>query len=490
MNQLFLCYRRAGAQTAKLFSFYMRRNHPEIQVWYSDRENEGNYSLDIPELMRVSYGVILFLSSGFTKGFLDKQGRINANSYRSSQGEECITVQEIIEIEKNLQKRSNFELHIINLDGAVFSKHDQCVLETVFQQAGILTKDSISHFSQRNHNAFYTARDHEELFFDKMIRAYLPNTNQISIQGNFSVGNYTTTVDILCWDCHQFILPENISFELENEEIPLYDRIERTPIQGEVLHQDDDILSAVRFEQGLTTNEEKKSIRLFCKISKYHLFRKALDLWDQNGFKMSMAISQYLNDKEEHRKYPIPNAIGLAMMVVTADNKLVFSKRSSKRRVRSNEFDCSIVEGLLPAVCKETGNNRISYDYSMRNYIKLECKRAFCEEICLDQYIETCLFGLILDRKYGQWNIVGLIRSSLTSQQIRALHPIRDDTTEVNRLYFVDYLTEKGERNLSSVKDALMLYNKEGFWDTALTVLCGSLIVLGFKQNEINSLYE
>ena len=127
MNQLFLCYRRAGAQTAKLFSFYMRRNHPEIQVWYSDLESESNYSLDVPKLIRMSYGAVVFVSKGFTKGFLDKQGRINANCYRSLQSEECVTVQEIIEIERNLQLRSNFELHIINLDGAVLGidiRHD------------------------------------------------------------------------------------------------------------------------------------------------------------------------------------------------------------------------------------------------------------------------------------------------------------------------------------------------------------------------------
>ena len=490
MQQLFLCYRRPGAQTAKLFSFYMRRNHPEIQVWYSDRETEGNFTLDVPELIRMSYGAVIFVTNGFTQDFLSEDGYINANQYRTTHGEECVTVQEIIEIERNLQERSEFELHIINLDGATLGEKDQAVLEKVFEQAGILSENSVAHFSQRNYNAFYTARDHEELFFDRMIGAYLPNNTQLAIQGNYSIGNYTTTVDVLCWDCKQYILSKNITFELEYEDIPLYDRIERTPLRGEELRQDDDILSVVRFDQGLTTNEELKYINLLCRISKYHLFKKALDLWDRNGFKMSSEIARYLNGEEEQRRYTIPNAMGLALMVVTKDDKLVFSRRSSKRRVRSNEFDCSIVEGLIPTVDKEVGGVFTSYDYTMENYIDLECKRAFYEEICVDPNISTSLFGLILDRKYGQWNLVGMIRSSLTSRQIQILHPTRDDTTEANRLYYVDYMNSKGERDLTAIKDAIQLYKKAGLWDTALTVLCGTLTILGYNQDEINMLCE
>ena len=101
MQQLFLCYRRSGAQTAKLFSFYMRRKYPQIRVWYSDLEPEGNYKLNIPDLIGGSYGVVIFLSRDFTKGFLDRNGNINTNSDGEKPSEECITVQEIIEERDN-----------------------------------------------------------------------------------------------------------------------------------------------------------------------------------------------------------------------------------------------------------------------------------------------------------------------------------------------------------------------------------------------------
>lgn len=490
MHQLFLCYRRLGAQTAKLFSFYMKKNHPEIDVWYSDKEREGNYSLDVPELLRNSYGAVVFISKNFTEGFLDKNGNINLNRYRSEYGRECVTALEIIEIEKNMQSRNDFELHVINLDGEKLSKKDRKVLETVFAKAGILRPESVTRFAERNYNAFDTARDHEDSFFGRMMGAYLPNDIETFVKGNLSIGNENTTIDVLCWDCRDFISPGHIAFELEGADIPYYDKIEAAPFKGEPLSQDDDILSVVQFEQSLTTNEEKKHLLMRCKLSKYHLFKKALDLWDKNGFSMSREIASYLNAEEDDRLYPIPNAMGLALMVLTSDNKLVFSRRSTKRKVRSHEFDCSIVEGLLPVVDKTLAGKKVHYDFTDPNYIQKECWRAFCEEICASEEKDLTieLFGLVLDRKYGQWNFVGLIRSALTSAQIASRHPTRDDTTEKNELFYVGYLSKDGAPSIDPVRERVRLYRQDGFWDMALAVLFGTLTVLGFSREEIDSL--
>lgn len=488
MQHLFLCYRREGAQTAKLLSFYMRRNHPEIQVWYSDKETESNYALNAAELLRSSYGVVIFLSRNFTKGFLDAGGKINTRTFRGKLCEECVTVQEIIEIERNLQTRKDFELHIVNLDEARLSISEQKTLESVFRQAGILQPDSVAHFAQRNFNPFHTAYEAEDAFFDRMIASYLPNATASLVRGNFFVGAYSTKVDVLCWDYKRFIDPRNITFSLSVADTPLYDRIEMTPLRTAPLAQDDDVLAVAQFEQGLTTNEESKYLHIECKICKYHLFKKALDLWDRNGFCMSREIAQYLNAQEEQRVYPIPNAMGLALMVITADHKLVFSRRSSKRRVRSGQFDCSIVEGLLPEVKKAVGGKEADYGFTTPGYIEKECVRAFCEEICADSRLEAQIYGLILDREYGQWNFIGAIRTALTFSEIQARHATRDDTTETNWLYPVDYLDAAGNRSLAAVRDALMLFKKDGFWDTALTVLCGTLLALGFTQEEVNGL--
>ncbi len=462
----------------------MQRNHPEIPVWYSDRKFEGNYSLDVQELIRASYGAVLFLHKGFTNGFL-VDGRINMNSGRDRWSEECVTVHEIIEIEKAIQTRSGFELHTVNLDGEALSAADQKKLEAVFAQAGILTPESVARYAQRNINPFFTARDHEDAFFDRMVCDWMPLSALREVQGNFRFGSSATTVDVLCWDCRQFIAPENIRFALYSGALSLYRRIEAARLQGAPPKQDDDVLSVVQFSQGLTSVEERKTLRFSFIKGKYHLFKKALDLWDRNGFEMSREIMRCLNDEEGSRMYPIPNAMGLALMVVTADRKPVFSRRSRQRGVRSGEFDCSIVEGLIPEVNPRT-DGAARYDYTAPDYIRRECARAFCEEICVEDSPETSLFGLVLDKKYGQWSLTGLVRSRLTAQEIQALHPTRRDTTETNTLYFVDLFDAAGRGDLSAVGNALRLYKRDGMWDTALAALFGSLLLLGFGQDEIN----
>ncbi|MBO4290072.1 MAG: hypothetical protein J5865_08260 [Lachnospiraceae bacterium] len=490
MKQLFLCYRREGAQTAKLFSFYMKKNHPEINVWYSDKEREGNYSLDPPSLIRDSYGAVIFLSENFTKGFLDKNGNINLNRYRSEYGRECPTVLEIIEIEKNLQSRDDFELHIVNLNGAKFTKKERKILETVFSKAGILRPDSVTRFAERNMNSFETAKDHEDAFFDRMIGAYLPSSIEAFVKGDLSIGSCNTTIDVLCWDCTDFISPDHIVYELDGTDIPLYDKIEAAAFSGAPVTQDDDVVSVVQYEQSLTTNEEKKHLKISFKLSKYHLFKKALELWDKNNFSMSKEIAGYLNSPEDDRYYPIPNAMGLALMVLSSDNKLVFSRRSTKRKVRSHEFDCSIVEGLLPVVDKKLNGQRVCYDFTDPSYIRKECWRAFCEELCAadESSMTVSLFGLILDRKYGQWNWIGLIRSDLKASEIEERHPTRDDTTEKNTLYFIDYLDQNGKPCIGPIRETVQLFRQDGLWDTALAVLYGTLTILGFSREEIDDL--
>jgi hypothetical protein len=444
----------------------------------------------VQNLLRSSYGAVIFVSKNFTAGFLDKNGRINANHYRTEKGPECVTVYEIIEIERNLQERDGFELHIVNLDGTVFNKKDNMILESVFRQAGILKDDSVAHFVQRNLNPFYTARDHEDSFFNRMVGSYLPNDISVISHGNLGIGNYTTTIDTLCWDTKQFIQADQIVFELEGCDLPLYDKIEYSPFHSEPLSQDDDVVSVVQFEQSLTSNEERKHLLMRCKLIKYHLFKKTLDLWDRNGFSMTKEIARFLNSDEDTRLYPIPNAMGLALMVVSSDNKLVFSRRSTKRRVRSNEFDCSIVEGLLPFVDKTVGGEKVSYSYADPDYIQNECRRAFCEEICAANDLIVNLFGLILDRKYGQWNLAGLIRTGLTSEQIKARHATRDDTTEKNRLYFVDYTDTDGALTIAPIRDAIKLFRQDGLWDTALAVVFGTLSALGFDRETIDTVLQ
>jgi hypothetical protein len=46
-KDVFLCYRRRGAQTAKLFKQYLEEKRFPGSIWYSDVEVNGDYAIDV-----------------------------------------------------------------------------------------------------------------------------------------------------------------------------------------------------------------------------------------------------------------------------------------------------------------------------------------------------------------------------------------------------------------------------------------------------------
>ena len=174
--------------------------------------------------------------------------------------------------------------------------------------------------------------------------------------------------------------------------------------------------------------------------------------------------------------------MGLALFVVTSDGYLVFSRRSENRRIRTGEYDCSIVEGLKPIV-----NDYSIYD---DDYLVNECKRAFEEEVCTHfDGSRTILHGVVLDRAYGQWNAIGTIETPLTSKEISHLHSVRNDTYEKNDLFMVPVLNGDTFES-SNLRMCLKRFRRVGFWDMALTALYATLRYLGAADDDLAGLLE
>ena len=69
---VFICYRRYTAQTAKLFKKYLVKHHFSGEVWYSDSEVYGNYKSDPSDLISSAECAIIFIDPKFTDGFCIK----------------------------------------------------------------------------------------------------------------------------------------------------------------------------------------------------------------------------------------------------------------------------------------------------------------------------------------------------------------------------------------------------------------------------------
>ena len=234
------------------------------------------------------------------------------------------------------------------------------------------------------------------------------------------------------------------------------------------------MISVTAVSSELSDNTENMRVTIEYKLIKYTLFRKTIELLKAGDSGLHGEIDTY-NSEEDCFK--VPNAMGLAFMVITSDNYFIFTQRSLQRNIRSGEPDCSIVEGLKPEVKQ---GDAVEYDIDTDDFIGKEIKRGFQEEICgewRDDNIVT-VHGITLDKDYAQWNIIGVIQTSLTAAEIERAHPKRHDSYEKNRLIPIEFCPN----NSRKLQQALAGFLDEGMWDTALAVLYGALARMGIAD--------
>lgn len=465
-TDLFLMYRRYGAQTAKLFRKYFKKRKFPGEVHFSDLELKGNYKKDIVSLASTAKACIIFIDENFTQNFL------------SNEGLECITALEIVEFAKRKIVDPNFEIYTIYLDrNTGFTIEEVEIIKKLFKKAGIIEFDKAAdEITQCNQTFFKTMTDDEEDFANKIYVELLNNTFYAANKpkGNFFFGSKATYVDVVLWDEHNGIVPQNINFWLDTNEIDFYNQVKNTRIFLKEEVQNNQMISFVGQNTTLSDNTENKLIDIRYKIIDYKLFHKVITA--RNELNVDKLLANY-NWKTD--KYIIPNAMGLAFTVITSDKKIILSSRSSQRSIRPNEYDCSIVEGL------SLSKNNIDDD----DYLIKEIIRGYCEEICDDaKDLMIKVNGIVLDKNYGQWNIVGTIKTPYTKAQIEAFHALRNDTYEINDLFYIDVTDEYGNLSIESLKENLLPYIRKQMWDMAKVSIYAALVELGFSKEDIDKL--
>ena len=454
-TDIFLCYRRAGAQTAKLFKKYLEKENFSADIWYSDLENHGHLIKDIPSLIGSAQSAVLFIDKNFTYNF---------------DSEECITALEIIEIVKRACADPNFRIFevFLNRDDHEFTNEEKSalarILKTMEQHLSVLTK--------RNALAFNIYSDDEENLAKKLIPHLLPpEYYEKSIRpGSFSFGHIPTYVDIAFCDFKKNIELNDVAFSIDNRTIKTYRDIQRFPFSEKREIQNNTMISFVGADVVLSDDEENKTVLVRYQTIKYDLFNKTIQLMGMAQLGLWKIISNY---QLEDEAFLIPNAMGLSLMVVTADQKLLLTKRSTQRVIRSAQYDVSIVEGLKIEGIDED------------NYLESEIIRAYNEEICeTTSALDIHCSALVLDKEYAQWNFVGTIFTQQTSEDILRTHATRDDTYERNEIIFVP--CEKNvEEKVAIMRKYLSRFIHGKMWGMGLFTLYSTLRILGFSEAEI-----
>lgn len=395
---------------------------------------------------------------------------IDQNFTYNLESDECITALEIIEIVKRVCTDPAFPLFLIflNRDNHEFTNEEQNILARVLKT----TEQHHSVLTKRNAITFNTYSDDEEKLVRKLMPQLLPpeyHEKNISL-GNFSFGYIPTYVDVAFCDFKKNIGLDAITFSIDNRPIKTYRDIQRFPFSERREIQNNTMISFVGADITLSDNDEAKMVFVRYQAIKYELFNKTIQLMRIAQLGLWQKISNY---QLEDEVFLIPNAMGLSLMVVTADQKMIFTKRSSQRVIRPAQYDVSIVEGLKIEGIDED------------NYIESEIIRAYNEEICeTTASLDIHCTALVLDKEYAQWNFVGTIFTEQTSDDIRRIHATRGDTYEKNDIFFVSY-AQNVEKRVAIMQKTLSRFIQGKMWGMGLFTLYSTLRVLGFSETEI-----
>lgn len=470
-TDVFLCYRQAGAQTAKLFKRYLMKTNFQGKVWYSNEEYLGNYKNDIDDLIQHAEAIVVFIDNDFTKGFL-----------QSGKSIECITELEFINIVKKQLSDIPAQLFTVYLDRQGFTENEIAVLETTLKEYRVGNAvEALKLITQNNQILFSTRSDYEEILFDRIQTALSKKLNYAidHVVGNFYFGTMPTTVDVVLWDVERGIDINSVHFELDSKRIPFYCKVQNARSNILFEGQNNQMISMLGFDAVLSDDFEEKTVYIKYQTIEYELFYKCLKLWNQLDCEKMISLYDWKKDL-----YSVPNAMGMSFMVITSDEKLLFTRRSELRSVRSNEYDCSIVEGLKPISLDQFGNE---YSINEENYLEREILRAFREEVCSVDSIKVKVCGLVLDKKYGQWNLIGTIRTDYTADDIKRLHSTRADTYEATYIEFAEY-TIDGELSIVPLKKYIEKYIISEMWGMAFATVYAALLDVGFTPKDIDEL--
>ena len=454
-TDVFLCYRRAGAQTAKLFKKYLEKENFSADIWYSDMENQGHLIEDIPSLIGSAQSAVLFIDKNFTYNF---------------ESDECITALEVIEIVKRACTDPHFRVFeiFLNRDNHEFTNEEQCTLARALKNM----EQHLSALTKRNAITFNIYSDDEEILAKKLMPQLLPPEyyeKNISC-GNFSFGHIPTYVNVAFCDFKKNIGLDDITFSIDGRPIKTYRDIQRFPFSEKREIQNNTMISFVGADITLSDDNENKMVLVRYQTIKYELFNKTIQLMKIAQLGLWQKISNY---QLEDEVFLIPNAMGLSLMVVTADQKIIFTKRSSQRVIRPAQYDVTIVEGLKIEGIDED------------NYLESEIIRAYNEEVCETTLpLDIRCTALVLDKEYAQWNFVGTIFTEQTSDDIIRTHATRGDTYEKNEFFFVSY-AKNVEKRAAIMQKTLSRFIHGKMWGMGMFTLYSTLRVIGFSEAEI-----
>lgn len=313
------------------------------------------------------------------------------------------------------------------------------------------------------------------LSFLRGLKKFWNRNKKISDPRFFTLGKQITEFFICDGDGIDYLAPNNIETFIEHTPIEMPEELKGLVAKVEEeqnklkLENSPDycwngtLMTLNKIIVGRTEQWEHMKVRFaFCE-SNYYTFialNKNLDRLLPSG---ETIRSKYL--KGQALKDPftsLANGFGVAIVVITSDNKVILTRRSVDSGVRPNELDISVVEAVnMPMDAGGSGS------YKGPDLYKTAIRGAE-EELGLNVGLEDVkLLSYGVDYKYYQWNVLGIIESKYKSTEIMANRTRGiSGKWEVDNLQFYNF----------EIKEIMNIIKKEAMWDTGKVALYLALV--------------
>jgi hypothetical protein len=300
--------------------------------------------------------------------------------------------------------------------------------------------------------------------------------------GVFSIGGRKTNF-VICGGSGEFVYDKemvDIRYDDSFLELPKELKIHRNDIEKRELQKKEQGLKhmyntyQVALTNAFQTNSniiEKPYPVFHFKKSDYYSFQATVGSLDSYLFPNGETIREkYINKAIDNLHIPSPvlsQGVGIVLTVVTSDEKIVLTRRKQDTGIRPNELDVSVVEAIDPYQDATDNSNGVENRHKSIDLYKA-ASRGLKQELGLGVKPDQIhLLGFGVDLDYYQWNIIGIVETDLTSDQIlekksSGIHGIN----ELSRLEFIQH---------DKIKVAELLRDHE-LWSTAQIALYWTMV--------------
>lgn len=302
-----------------------------------------------------------------------------------------------------------------------------------------------------------TIRSYKRLFNEKNeFRSHL-----------FTLGNTSTNFFVIDGDGQFEFKPENIECRIIHEKKELPSELEA--IKNEIAEQEAEkeaqgleykwngpLYGLAKYRHSRTADKEDMTVLFNFFKTDYYTFMATnmqLDRMLDSGKSIGEKFIPY--EQLEKVEPILANGFGIALVVITSDENIILTKRTSISGARGNEMDIGVVEGVHPLLDRHSVND----GPDLFNTAVRGANEELGIIINKDQ-IKFLGYGIDLD--FYQWNMIGFAHVPYTANDIQNIRSRGTSGKWENTLLIF--------KNFSSKTVAEIIAN-ETMWSTSKTAL-------------------